>query len=222
MDRVVKTLSMMFTYAHPHPAVAADIAVFTLRDGKLAILLIRRGAPPFEGQWALPGGFLQPDEDLDACARRELGEETGLESAIVEHFGNFSAPDRDPRERIISVAYLALISSERVVLKAGSDAADARWFAVHQLPDLAFDHATITEQALESLRSRLFSRGLLLALLPRRFSLSNMQEAFEAVVGERADKRNFRKKVEAARLVRETEEFEHGRHRPARLFERVR
>jgi 8-oxo-dGTP diphosphatase len=211
----------MFSYEYPHPAVATDIAVFTLRNRSLSILLIRRGAPPYEGYWAMPGGFLGPDEDLDACAMRELREETGVETAILEPFGNFSAPDRDPRERIISVAYLALINSEGVVLSASTDAAEARWFAVDRLPELAFDHEMIIEKALQALRSRLFSTGLLLGLLPARFSLSALQEAYEAVVGEPVDKRNFRKKVEAIGLVRETDEVERGRHRPARLFERA-
>ena len=113
----------MYRYPYPHPAVATDVAIFTLRDGALAVLLIRRKGEPFEGAWALPGGFLKEDEDLDACAARELSEEAGLSAGVLQHFGNFSAPERDPRERVISVAYFALVSSDRVTPEAGSDKA---------------------------------------------------------------------------------------------------
>jgi ADP-ribose pyrophosphatase YjhB (NUDIX family) len=143
----------VFTYAYPHPAVAADIAIFTLRGGRLAILLIRRGEAPFKGRWALPGGFLRPDENLDACARRELVEETAVETALLRQFGVFSDPSRDPRERVISVAYLALLPFDQAVATAGSDASDTRWSLVGELPKLAFDHASIIETAVRSLRS---------------------------------------------------------------------
>lgn len=210
---------MAFTYDYPHPAVATDIAVFTLRRGALNVLLIERGAEPFLGAWALPGGFLQPDEELDQCARRELQEETGVDADLLLHFDNFSAPRRDPRERVISVAYLALLPSDELRLEANTDAAQARWFPVRDLPKLAFDHATILRRALEVLGARARRISPLFALLPARFTLSQLQGAYEAVTGEEAEKRNFRKMVSGIGCVRETDDFAHGAHRPARLYE---
>ena len=210
---------MTFTYDYPHPAVATDIAVFTLRRGALNVLLIERGGEPYLGAWALPGGFLQPDEELDQCARRELLEETGVDADLLLHFDNFSAPDRDPRERVISVAYLALLPSDELRLEASTDAAQAQWFPVGDLPKLAFDHAEILQRALQVLGSRARQISPLFALLPARFTLSQLQGAYEAVTGEDAEKRNFRKMVATLGCVRETEDFAHGAHRPARLYE---
>jgi 8-oxo-dGTP diphosphatase len=210
---------MAFTYAYPHPAVATDIVVFTLRRGALNVLLIERAGDPFRGAWALPGGFLQPDEELDACARRELQEETSVETDVLVHFGNFSAPDRDPRERVISVAYLALLASDELRLQADTDAAQARWFAMEALPKLAFDHDVILKGALGALGARAREIQPLFALLPPRFTLSQLQGAYEAVIGEEAEKRNFRKMVATLACVRETDDFVHGAHRPARLYE---
>lgn len=211
-----------FTYAYPHPAIATDVAIFTLREDALSVLLIERGQAPFAGQWALPGGFLQPDEDLDACARRELKEETNLDAPLLVHFGNFSAPGRDPRERVVSVAYFALLPSDEMKLRAQSDAAALRWFELSELPSLAFDHDQILARALAALRERITQRiDALFALLPKRFSLTALQRSYEAVIGSPVEKRNFRKMVLAADLVRETDEFERGAHRPARLYEPV-
>ncbi|WP_337187217.1 NUDIX domain-containing protein [Phenylobacterium sp.] len=210
---------MAFTYAYPHPAVATDIAVFTLRRGALHVLLIERGGEPFLGAWALPGGFVQPEEDLDACARRELQEETGVEADVLFHFANFSAPARDPRERVISVAYLALMPSDELRVAGSSDAAQAQWFPIGDLPPLAFDHEEILRQALANLGARARGVTLLFALLPPRFTLSQLQAAYEAVTGEEAEKRNFRKMVLGLDCVRETDDFAHGSHRPARLYE---
>lgn len=210
---------MAYVYDYPHPAVATDIAVFTLRRWALSVLLIERAGEPFKGAWALPGGFLQPDEELDACARRELQEETSVEAEVLVHFGNFSAPARDPRERVISVAYLALLASDELRLQADTDAAQARWFALDALPELAFDHDMILRRALAALGARAREIQPLFALLPPRFTLSQLQGAYEAVIGEEAEKRNFRKMVATLACVRETDDFVHGAHRPARLYE---
>jgi len=143
----------MYQYRYPHPAVAADICLFCMRDGHLGLLLIERRNEPFRGRWALPGGFLEPDEDLDTCARRELREETGIEAPALRQFGVFSDPKRDPRERVISVAYVGVVPATDTLPDAGSDAAAARWFAVDALPQLAFDHAMIVARAREALRN---------------------------------------------------------------------
>ena len=209
---------MRYTYPYPHPAVAADIAIFTVIDDALNLLLIERAEEPFRGCWALPGGFLQEFEDLDACARRELREETGVDAEVLMHFANFSAPDRDPRERVISVGYLALLPHENLKLVASTDAAQARWFEVGWLPPLAFDHDVIVRGAVEFLRRQLSDLTLIFALLPREFTLTELQRAYEAVVGAPTEKRNFRKMALASGRLVETDRFSGGAHRPARLY----
>jgi len=145
---------MAFVYDHPHPAIAADVAVFAPAGSGLELLLIRRAAPPFEGRWALPGGFVGIDEDLEDGARRELREETGLEPARLEQLGAFGRPDRDPRERVVSIAFLALLAAPDASAAGGSDAAAARWHDAARLPPLAFDHAAIVEAAIRWLAER--------------------------------------------------------------------
>lgn len=137
-------------YDWPRPAVTTDVAVFADRDGDLSILLIQRGGEPFAGCWALPGGFLDETETLEACAARELREETGLEAGSMRLFGTYSAPGRDPRGRTVTVAYWTRVEDSSDVPVAGDDAADCRWFALERLPALAFDHDTIIADALKS------------------------------------------------------------------------
>lgn len=217
-----KSHNLPFCYAHPHPAVTTDAVVFTLREGELAVLLIRRGGEPFKGRWALPGGFLMPDEDLDACARRELVEETGVALTQLHSFANFSAPERDPRERVISAAYWALTPSEDLSPRGGSDADDARWFVITALPKLAFDHAKIVDSALIALRSACEGFQPVFGLLAPDFTLSDFQRAWEAVMGQSADRRNLHKSVLASGLIEETGELTRGAHRPARLYRAVK
>lgn len=174
-----------FCYRHPHPAVTADVALFTVRDGTLELLLIARRAPPFAGTWALPGGFLDPHEDLPACAARELAEETGLGGIALEQVGAFGAPDRDPRERVVSIAYLALVAAgqvDRAPPAAGDDAAEVGWFAVNALPPLAFDHADIVAAARARLIASLTSPALIRRLLPDSFTMTQLRQVHDAVV----------------------------------------
>lgn len=138
-----------YTYKHPHPAITTDCVVFGYDGVKLNVLLIERGGEPFKGAWAFPGGFLNIDEDAPDGARRELAEETGLHIEHIEQLGAFTAPDRDPRERVISIAYFTLVRTSDV--QPGDDAASAQWFPLNKLPDLAFDHKLIYEKALERL-----------------------------------------------------------------------
>jgi 8-oxo-dGTP diphosphatase len=209
---------LQYRYRYPHPAVATDIAVFTLRNHALDLLLIRRGAEPFKGLWALPGGFLGEGETLDQCAARELREETGLAHAYLRQFANFSAPSRDPRERVISVAYLALVPDDGNEPQADTDADEAGWFPVDSLPELAFDHDVITGEAIRCLRSLLETTPISLSLMPTEFSLSDLQQVHEAILGQALDKRNFRKKVIASGTIAETGNMSRGAHRPARLY----
>ena len=210
---------MAYTYEHPHPAVTVDVAVFTITAGRLAVVLVRRAAWPHAGKWALPGGFVDIDESLRRAAWRELREETGLKAGYLEQLGAFGRPDRDPRERVITVVYIALAAVDRIELRAGSDAKDARLFCIDEMPELAFDHARILRHATERLRDRLDTEGVARRLMPERFTLTELQQACEAVSGVRVDKRNFRKKLNALELVEVMgEERRDGPHRPARLY----
>jgi len=210
-----------FCYDYARPAVTADICFFTVVEDDLRILLIRRGEEPFKGSWALPGGFLREDETLDECAARELEEEAGISGAYLQAFATFSKPDRDPRYRVITAAYFALVSAANHVLKSGSDADDAEWHSMSRLPRLAFDHRDIIEQARAALTGKMNLEPLVFSLLPSRFTLTQIQKVYEAVEGQPLDKRNFRRSVLAKEWIRETGELERGHRRPAMLYERA-
>jgi 8-oxo-dGTP diphosphatase len=210
---------MVFTYEYPHPAVTVDVAVFTVTGGRLSVVLVKRGAWPHAGKWALPGGFVGIDESLKRAAWRELQEETGIRAGYLEQLGAFGRPDRDPRERVITVVYIALAAADRLEIEAGSDARDARMFSVDDLPELAFDHSRIVAHAMQRLRDRLGVDGVVRRLMPALFTLSELQAACEAIAGEPLDKRNFRKKLKALDLVEPSGKMqEGGAHRPAMLF----
>ncbi|MBI4450227.1 NUDIX hydrolase [Candidatus Uhrbacteria bacterium] len=203
------------------PLVAVDIVVCAIRDGALQIVLIRRAMPPFEGKWAIPGGFVLPEETLDHAAKRELQEEAGVHVAheYLEQLFTFGGVHRDPRGRVISVTYLALVHGEGMVPRGGSDAADARWWPADHLPPLAFDHAEILSYALQRLRYKLEYTNVAYALLPPRFTFAQLQSTYEAILGKPLDKRNFRKKIVALGFVRPTHEWHRiGKGRPAQLW----
>ena len=213
---------MSYTYAYPHPAVTVDVIVFTIEAGRLKVLLIRRGQYPFEGMWAMPGGFVNIDESLKRAAWRELREETGVRAGHLQQLGAFGRPDRDPRERVITVVYYAAIPFERLAFRADSDASDAALFDVEDLPPLASDHNRIIGRAVLRLREHGADAAFVLRFLPETFTMADYQGACEAVLGQRLDKRNFRKKVGASGLVRASDRLRrNGAHRPARLYERV-
>lgn len=210
---------MPFTYEYPRGALTVDCVVFGLDDAELKVMLIQRGLPPFEGKWALPGGFVRLDETLDEAARRELSEETGLHQLFLEQLHTFGAVARDPRERVVSVAYYALVKLGDHQVQAASDARAAAWFGVSDLPSLAFDHAEIFEMALERLRVKVRSEPIGFELLPKRFTLSQLQHLYELVLERELDKRNFRKRVLGMDLLIETDEVEQDvAHRAARLY----
>lgn len=202
----------------PRPALTVDVLLFSVRDEKLRLALIRRGIEPFLGRWALPGGFVRMDETLEAAAQREIEEETGVSDVFLEQLYTFGQPNRDPRSRVVTVAYYALVASERLVLRADTDAADAQWFAVDALPDLAFDHPTIVAVGLERLRAKIETTNLAYALLPARFRLSDLQRVTEIVLGKSLDKRNFRKRILESGLIEATTKISSGAGRPAQLF----
>jgi 8-oxo-dGTP diphosphatase len=196
-----------------------DLAIFSIRDGQLCLLLIERGVEPFKGRWALPGGFVRMTEDLQAGAQRELLEETGISQAYLEQVGAFGRPDRDPRERVISVGFYAIIASDRIELRAGSDARLARWWPCDELPALAFDHSQILARAREQLKDRVRRSAVALQFLPPEFTLTELQLVHELILGEKIDKRNFRKWVTGLKYLHATgRERRGGPHRPAALF----
>jgi 8-oxo-dGTP diphosphatase len=211
-----------FSYKYPHPAVAADLAIFTLQSNLLHVLLVERAREPFKGRWALPGGFVRMHEDLPAAAARELHEETGVAGAYLEQVGAFGSPERDPRERVISIAFFAIIASDTLHLQSGSDAAAARWWPVNELPKLAFDHQEILEQARHRLRDKVRGSPIALRFLPPEFTLTELQQVHEAILGQQLDKRNFRKWLTSLPYLRATGRMRRGgQHRPAELYRGV-
>jgi 8-oxo-dGTP diphosphatase len=208
-----------FVYEHPRPALTVDCVVFGLDDDGLRVLLIERGLPPFEGTWALPGGFVHVDETLDEAARRELHEEAGLAKVFLEQLYTFGAVERDPRERVVTVAYYALVNLFDHRVKAATDARQAAWFPADDLPKLAFDHEHVVEVAEERLRGKVRYEPIGFELLPRKFTLTQLQRMYEKILGRPLDKRNFRKKVLGMGLLEETDEVEQDvSHRAARLY----
>jgi 8-oxo-dGTP diphosphatase len=198
--------------------VTTDIVIFTLREGDLQVLLIRRKNPPFQGVWAIPGGFVGMDESLEEAALRELEEETGVRDVYVEQLYTFGDPGRDPRGRTVTVAYFALVPAPTLRPHAGDDAAEARWWPMYDLPPLAFDHADILSYALQRLRYKLEYTTVGFELLPEPFTLSELQAAYEVILGEDLDKRNFRRKVLSAAILEETGAYRTGEGRPAKLY----
>jgi 8-oxo-dGTP diphosphatase len=210
---------MPYSYHYPHPAVTTDVVLFTIQDERLEVLLIRRGSEPFKGRWALPGGFVDIDEDLLACAKRELEEETGVTGIYLEQLYTFGTPDRDPRERVISVTYYALVPRERLTIRAASDAEAVTWFPFQQLPSLAFDHDQIVAMAHERLAAKLEYSTIALQFMPERFTLTQLQSVYEVVLGQRLDKRNFRRRILALNCIGECGEWlRQVNHRPAKLY----
>ncbi len=210
---------MPHTYQYPRAALTVDCVVFGLDDSELKVLLIQRALDPFKGRWALPGGFVRVEETVDQAARRELEEETGLKEVFLEQLFTFGAVNRDPRERVVSVAYYALVKLAAHETQAATDAADAKWYPVSQVPKLAFDHADILAAALARLKGKLRYEPIGFELLPPKFTLSQLQHLYEAVLATGLDKRNFRKKVLGFGLLVPLEETQMtGRHRPAQLF----
>lgn len=199
--------------------LTTDIVVFTIRQDELHLLLVERGREPFKGRLSLPGGFVRPDEDLDTCARRELEEETGVKGCYLEQLYTFGDPRRDPRGRVVTVAYFALIRANQVKLTAGSDAARAVWLPVKDLPPLAFDHDLIVATARERLAAKLDYSTIAFQLLPDRFTIREVQAVYETILGRELDRRNFYKKILATGdLVETSERRVEGRHRPATVY----
>ena len=210
---------MSFRYAFARPALTVDCVVFGLGQDGLKVLLIRRGRAPFRGKWALPGGFVETDESLEDAARRELREETGLHRIFLEQLYTFGRPKRDPRERVVTVAYYALVNLGEHRIRASTDARAAAWFSVSHLPGLAFDHAEILRRALARLKGKVRCEPIGFELLPRQFTLSQLQQLYEKILERPLDKRNFRRKILGMGLLVPLDGVEQDvAHRPARLY----
>jgi 8-oxo-dGTP diphosphatase len=198
--------------------VTVDIVIFTIREERLHVLLVKRGISPFIGRWAIPGGFVLEQESVDDAALRELREETGVADVYLEQLYSFGDPARDPRGRVITIAYFALISGDRAPPVAGTDASEAAWWPVDEAPPLAFDHKEILDYAIERLRNKLEYTTVGFQLLPETFTLPELQVVYEAILGRPLDKRNFRRKLAVLKILSPTREYRHGVGKPARLY----
>ena len=210
---------MSFQYEHPRAALAVDCVVFGLDESDLKVMLIRRDLPPFEGVWALPGGFVRMEETTEEAARRELKEETGLDRVFLEQLYTFSDLNRDPRERVVTVAYYALVRLCDFEVHAATDAKDAAWFHMSETPRLPFDHNLILDTAYNRLKAKVRYQPIGFELLPKKFTLTQLQKMYETVLGRTIDKRNFRKKLLSMGFLVETGEMQSGvAHRAAQLY----
>ena len=210
---------MPYTYEYPRAALTVDCVVFGLDDDDLKVLLIQRGQEPFAGRWALPGGFVHVDETIDQAARRELHEETGLSRVFLEQLYTVGDLGRDPRERVVTIAYYALVRLGDHRVQAATDARNAAWFAVDDLPRLAFDHDAILAMGLARLQGKVRYQPLGFELLPPKFSLTRLQRMYEIILERPLDKRNFRKKALSLGILEELDEVEQDvAHRAARLY----
>ena len=213
---------MKFSYEFERPGLTVDCVIFglDLEEGTLKVMLVERDLEPFEGMWAVPGGFVRSGETLEAAAARELSEETGIADVFLEQLYTFGDPGRDPRGWVVSVAYYALVSPEKHTIHAATDARQACWFPVASLPRLAFDHAEILKTALERVRGKLTYAPIGFELLPRKFTIKQLQKLYEIVLGTSLDNRNFRKKIFGLDVLKELKEMQRGvPHRAARLYE---
>ena len=210
---------MPYTYEYARPALTVDCVVFGLDDEDLKVLLIQRDLDPYAGKWALPGGFVNVGESVHDAARRELTEETGVSRVFLEQLYTFGEPKRDPREHVVSVAYFALVRLSDHRIQAATDARNAAWFALDDIPKLAFDHQKILKVAHERLRAKVRYQPIGFELLPTKFPLRALQHLYEVVLERELDKRNFRKKILSMDVLEELDEIETDvTHRAARLY----
>ena len=197
-------------YEYPRPAVTADCVIFGFDAGELKVLLIERGINPFKDKWALPGGFINMDEDTEACARRKLKEETSLENVYIEQLFTFSEVNRDPRYRVISVAYYALVKLSDYAAQPGKNTKNVCWFPLSEVPELAFDHIQILKTAIERLKGKIKYCPIGFELLPEKFTFPELHQLYETVLQTKLDRRNFRKKMLSFGFLIDEDEFLSG------------
>jgi len=198
-------------------SVTVDLVIFTVIDNELKVLLIKRGQEPFIDFWALPGGFVRINESLEEAALRELKEETGIQKVYLEQLYTFGNPKRDPRGRVVSVSYMALMPEN--AQSESKSHVETKWVQTNSLPGLAYDHNKIVDYAINRLRAKIGYTNIAQYLLPDRFTLSELQSVYEIVTGKELDKRNFRKKILASGMVRNIKlKKKEGVMRPAALY----
>jgi 8-oxo-dGTP diphosphatase len=205
--------------AYELPGVTVDLVIFTVSEGLLKALLVKRAEEPFAGSWSIPGGFLKAGESLDEAAVRVMHDKTGVKEVYLEQLYTFGDPDRDPRARVITVTYFALIPWKNLMQPASAKVADVAWFPVDSLPSLAFDHKKIMNYAIARLRAKASYSNIVYGLMPEKFRLSDLQKMYEIIINKPLDKRNFRKRMLATSLLQETGSRDiAGAHRPAMLY----
>lgn len=199
--------------------IATDVVIFTVLEGQLQVLLIAMKKDPYKGQWAVPGGLVGGGESVDASATRNLVQKTGVNNVYLEQFFTFGKVHRDPFGRVVSVAYMALIPNEGVQLETTEEYAGVKWFPADRLPKMAYDHREMVATAVARLQEKVKNSNIVYSLLPREFTLTDLQKTYEAILGERLDKRNFRKKILVVGLVKATGRMDAGKaNRPAALY----
>jgi 8-oxo-dGTP diphosphatase len=204
---------------YEQPGITVDLVIFTVNDAKLKVLLVKRAEEPFAGSWSIPGGFLQIGESLEEAAIRVMKDKTGVKEVYLEQLYTFGAPDRDPRARVITVTYFALIPWKDLLQPESKKVIDLTWQPVDTLPGLAFDHTEILTYAVNRLRAKAGYSNIVYGLLPDQFRLSDLQKIYEIIINKKLDKRNFRKRMLATGLLKETGKKDiSGAHRPAMLY----
>jgi len=203
---------------YPKPAVTVDIVIFTVKEKDLQVLLVKRGVEPSKGMWALPGGFVKMDESIENAAKRELEEETGVSDVYLEQLYTFGDPKRDSRGRVITIAYMALVNSGDLEIRASTDAEEVQFFSVNKLVNVAFDHNKIISYALKRLKWKFEYTTVAFSLLPEKFTLTQLQELYENIFQKKLDKRNFRKKILSLNILEEEELMKEVSHRPPQLY----
>lgn len=208
---------------YKYAVIASDVAIFTIKDNQLHVLLIEMKKAPFKGQWALPGGLVKPTESVDEAAERLLKEKAGLSNVYLEQLFTFGNVDRDPFGRVVSVSYFALIPGTNLNLKTTAEYADIAWFPVSKLPKLAYDHTEVVKVASQRLQSKLSYTNIIYGLLPNEFTLGEMQAIYEIILNAKLDKRNFRKKIITLKLIKKlNKKRQGGPNRPAELYSFVK
>jgi 8-oxo-dGTP diphosphatase len=202
---------------YPKLSVTVDVVIFTLLENDLKVLLIKRKVAPYSNRWAIPGGFVGIDEPLESAAQRVLNDKTGVHDVYLEQLFTFGEPKRDPRGRVITVTYFALLPAQ-LAPEAAERSPEAEWWSMYELPSLAFDHAEILDYALTRLRYKLEYTAVGFQLLPDVFTLSELQQTYEIVLGVELDKRNFRRKIHEAKVIETTGQYRGGEGRPAMLY----
>lgn len=200
--------------------LSVDAVVFGYEEGNISVLLIKRKYEPFKGKWAIPGGFVENDESLEDAVERELFEETGIKINYLEQLYTFGKPNRDPRGRVVTIAFFALVRPNAFKIFASTDAEQVQWFNISELPELSFDHKEILKTAIERLQGKITYEPIGFELLDKKFPFSDLEKLYTTLLGRAIDRRNFRKKIIGLNVLDELDEkVSKGSGRPANLFQ---